>query len=1688
MTTILKEIYNSGLDSNTSEEALSLIRKDAAAEGLSNHDVDKALGIAPFDTSTLQEYMVDKARATFGEDGGQFTRDLFTLDDFFEAGFGRSVSSLAVSEQSEFSKRVEKMPNQTVLQKGTSAIGTIVGDMPAIVPAMIATGIGSAGNVPLSFAAGFAMPEILRHAMIDAYENGDINSFSRFWESLSGTAMAGLKSYVTGFATGGVSSVVGPLAKKVLPGTFLPTTATTAAEIGTFTTVGATLDGRIPDSDEFLVGAVAVGGLKGAQKIAEGTVQSAKTVRNKFEKVYAENNKRPLDVMEDIKTEPTIKEDMNSVNIDVPRVYQTVEQNAKSTNNKADPLSPETIKFQKSNNEKVNATPLDAFGELSLEKIMSEAKDLDFLSDTYSRLLKDHGYDVLHPSERTLLKRWVENSMGDITKIDHLFVPLKEPLVIYHGSSTTGLNKQVSGSLAPDVGYTRADKNYGELHRIVVPAGTRVAFPSKTTNIKALQNELEVVIHPENKIEISRDRDLQEPQTTFEQEIETVEDPARRAFLKQTAGTAAAVAMKKVVPFSELVPLPKKVVAADTSIISLIPREGISGGDAMSFFLPRSAAIKEMKQLGINEKDFEVLTFHKDSAVKTWEEFSKSLDQTSMRDMRDIIVINDKNEILVDIVKNNKEFERAIEQGDEWTDYIHPKYVEKGWDVIDQADAFHGTSLRKTIEFDRDSIEELAEARSTQNKQETIEEIYNDYVPSLLNELHPNTTKIIVESLYAEVEAAAILKHGEGRLAGAGSKDVQLEAPTETPALEAPTETPALEVPTKTPALEAPKLNIQRIGDAKVVRRDDTTEVSNRISVDQPSNTKRPYGLHELYRDIFDDLHPLARVVKDITGGKKLPANLDPYVLARNLKGVSGVGDSFLEFGALDYVTKSQIGESFRDIVRPIDQRGDLQAFREYAISKRVMELSKRPDSIETSVDPVMANNVVKAGKAKFEKDFQRLRVYQESILKYVHDSGMLSKDQFEAMKEANKDYVPFHRVMDAGKSGGSGLRGGTPSSLKKMRGSERMIIDPIESIMRNTYVLTTLAERNRVMDAVVELAETKPELNYIARKKAATTATTIKNKELQKILEPYLKDESINLGEQDLTIFRKKVFINENNIVRYKDGKPEVYEVDPLLIEALGAMDRATLDATVKVLALPASLLRSGAVLSPDFMGRNAVRDTIQASLYSKDGFIPVIDTMRGLGHVLGRTKAYQEWVASGGQFAHLQSIDRSYHQKGMKEMLQSIPVRNVLKNPIEQLRALSGLIEQSTRVKIFEISARKARKRGVPNIEAVTEAAFKAREITLDFQKFGAKTRSLNAMSAFFNAFAQSQAKLASSFKENPVAMTAKVFAGLVMPSALLHLVNRDEEWYKEKPQWERDLYWMVEVNDIIYRIPKPFELGLIFGTGTENFIEYMIAQDNRSATEFLKSLSKSIVPNMMPQALSVPIEVWADKSMFLNRPIIPRDREGMLPEYQYSLHTSETAKIIGAVVGALPLVGESKLASPSVVEHIVRGWTGGLGKYALDAIDQALLAVGLTPENIDPTPQSLTNIPLVKAFVSRYPSLNTKSIERFYNEYARREKYLKSIKGLIKEGRVESAMQLAEMSVQTNNIIRLSGFKKAMSNLSLMVRNIHRLSRMEGMSDEQLANWKRENIDKLYIDMNNVAKMGLQLVEELDKSKID
>ena len=63
--------------------------------------------------------------------------------------------------------------------------------------------------------------------------------------------------------------------------------------------------------------------------------------------------------------------------------------------------------------------------------------------------------------------------------------------------------------------------------------------------------------------------------------------------------------------------------------------------------------------------------------------------------------------------------------------------------------------------------------------------------------------------------------------------------------------------------------------------------------------------------------------------------------------------------------------------------------------------------------------------------------------------------------------------------------------------------------------------------------------------------------------------------------------------------------------------------------------ILATGATLAFDFVGANFLRDTVQAAIYSKYGFFPIVSSIRGLFDIIaGRTgliknseKLYNDW-----------------------------------------------------------------------------------------------------------------------------------------------------------------------------------------------------------------------------------------------------------------------------------------------------------------------------------------------------------------------------------------------------------------------------------------------------------------------------
>lgn len=870
-------------------------------------------------------------------------------------------------------------------------------------------------------------------------------------------------------------------------------------------------------------------------------------------------------------------------------------------------------------------------------------------------------------------------------------------------------------------------------------------------------------------------------------------------------------------------------------------------------------------------------------------------------------------------------------------------------------------------------------------------------------------------------------------------------------------------------------------------------------------NTKEPLTFQKAYTNMMDDLYPIKAVVDDITAGKKLPSDADPYVLARLTKGSFGRGDGFIYQTPRTFADYKPVGKPLQKVLEPI--KDDLDGFRAYAVSKRAQELDAR--GIKSGFDAADTAAVVSAGASKYDKVMKETVEYQNHLTAYLRDSGVIDAKTHDAMLKANKDFVPFYRVMEDVGGGGTLPKGQqSRDPIKKIKGSERDVIDPIESVIKNTYAYIALAERNSANKALIDLVNKHGRTDIAEKVKAPMRPIEVSEKEMLRA--------GVDLPDEALTIFRAvREPLKENEIAVFTNGKREVYALDSDVAAAIKATDKEMTNFLFRMIAAPNKLFRAGVTLSPDFIPRNMIRDQIDATINSKNGYLPFVSALSGVGSLIKKDAAYQDWMASGGANATFVSLDRRYIQETIGKVTESkswsqfmadakknpaslarLPY-NTIKSGVDMLRVSSELVENATRVAEF-----KRAMNGKQGKAAILDAGFQSREVTLDFARAGVKIRSANQIIAFLNAQLQGVDRIGRAFKDNPAGTSAKVAAMVTLPSAMLWWANHDDPRYKELPDWQRDSFWIIMTDDWrgpkdgeatpdnegmmrivdgetqynfgnIYRLPKPHETGVLFGSGTERFLDYLADKDPEAIKAFGKNVLATFTPSAIPTVAVPVVEQFANRSLFTGAPLIPPSAEKLLPEYQYSQYTTETTKALGQIVGQVPYLGDTSFASPAIVENYVRQWSGGLGMYAIQLADKALREAGVVNDPSKPS-MALADMPIVKAFTVRNPAGGSKSIQDFYDRYDKSKRVMNTISAMAKDGDFEAVEKLT--NANPNAMATLDDIQASISNMQAFIKLIYKNPDME--PDE-----KRQLIDATYYQMTSTAKLGNDTMDELN-----
>jgi hypothetical protein len=871
----------------------------------------------------------------------------------------------------------------------------------------------------------------------------------------------------------------------------------------------------------------------------------------------------------------------------------------------------------------------------------------------------------------------------------------------------------------------------------------------------------------------------------------------------------------------------------------------------------------------------------------------------------------------------------------------------------------------------------------------------------------------------------------------------------------------------------------------------DIAKVQEKISFDPVEiKTTTKDVLNNFTFNWLDKLHPVLRSVREAEkiGVKVQEGFLNPYELARLQPGMISRGEHFLKYGTLDFKTLENKSQPLITILEPVTK--DITTYKEfgaYSISKRAIEKSNQ--GFETGIDIQAAKNTVRKLDAKYKETFKQLGEYQNNLLKYLKDSEIINEKTYNVMLEANKDYVPFFRVLeDLGKDGSISKSVANP--LKRFKGSDKVIVDPIESIYKNTLHFVTLVERNRSLVEFVKMIELSRTIDpkafpEVSKSKPKLTKTKVTREELENVVTDISKIDSSAL--EGFEIFRRtQQQLGKNEVAIFRDGKREVWDLGSDLSRSFKHLNETSQKLVSSIISLPSRTLRAGATLAPEFFLKNAIRDTAGGTIFSRNGFVLGLDTARGMmTQILSKygkensSKIYQDWIKSGGPQSSYVAFDRNYFSNNISKELTSRPVYNLVKNPLEMLRIATEFFENSTRLGEFQKAYNNSIKKGLNHKQAVERGGFEARNITVDFQKMGAKVGAWNAVSAFFNARVQGYVKLYDTFKNPETRYKALYLSAslITLPSILLWYANHDDERYKELPQWQKDLFWIFITGEgkdtTIWRAPIPFELGFIFKTLPERALDFINKKDPTAIKNLLKDFALDNATSVLPiPDIAKPfIEAWSNKSLFTKKPIVPRSLEGILPEYQYTEYTSETSKILGKLIRQIS--GDySGISSPARIESTINNWTGTLGRTFTTVLDKALIASGIVDDPIKPE-ETLSDMPIIRAFVVRNPTSGSEYITTFYDKYDKVSKIFNTIDKLQKAGNFEEANKLL-INLPAEATILKSTYKLVQDN-EQRVRNIYN-------SKLFTPNEKRQLIDELYRQMIDISKYSLETIKEI------
>ncbi|UZE61042.1 hypothetical protein ONR73_07475 [Aeromonas veronii] len=767
------------------------------------------------------------------------------------------------------------------------------------------------------------------------------------------------------------------------------------------------------------------------------------------------------------------------------------------------------------------------------------------------------------------------------------------------------------------------------------------------------------------------------------------------------------------------------------------------------------------------------------------------------------------------------------------------------------------------------------------------------------------------------------------------------------------------------------------------------------------------------------------------------------YVAARMATGAASTMQATMLYGLPEWkdgVIQRKAGTGEKDALLGIfsDLGADLHNWLGWMAGHRAeLLMAQGRENLLDANDIAALKGQGKGKEAKFLDAKARWNRLNAATLDLAQEAGLFTAEaraEFE-----NEWYIPFFRESDDGdviapfKPKGIANQN---AGIKKLKGGEANTNDLLENIFTST---------SKLIDASMK--------NMAAQKTVWNLADTGL---IEVIPKPNKMDYQALANGKDRIMLKLE---GEEYMLRVED--PDLYR-------AMTFFDRKPFGKMTMMASSAKRILTAGVTASPEFMLRNFLRDSLSSWAISKDGFKPVIDSIKGVKKTLAMDGSTIDVMFSGASFlggyvngndptAMADTVRKSLRRKGMTPEQIARYEKTIIRNAAHAKGVVADAWEKYSRYgEALENANREAvYAAAIKAGKSHAQAAFESKDL-MDFSMLGA-ARAIQGASLvlpFFNARLQGLGKLSRELRDNPREIAKR--AGMITAMSLgLLAANWDDERYEELPDWDKDANWHFFVGDQHFRIPKPFEIGVMFGTIPERMVRAM--GDKDTGAQFGKAVARAIgdtfALNPTPQIIKPLVEAAFNYDTFRGGPIDSPQDLAVKAEARYNEQTSLLMRELGELSGF----------SPKQLEHLVIGYTGTIGGYVMATADGLIRA--FRPG--ESASWRADEIPLVKAvYRGTGPAKSTQHMEEFYRMLSEVNQLKRTVDQYRSEGLDDKANELLD---EQGGILKSRRSLSRTQQQVRVVRNkIELIQRDRTMNAEE----KRKRIDELLARRNDLV----------------